>query len=423
MVSVITGPYEIKDVKIRVRAVATNKVMMGPIRGSGGMIATFILERVLNLVAGRLGLDQFSIRKTNLIGDASAVYKNPFGVPIPPLRFADLLETARGSRATRALVRRASSARGTTLTGYGLSFYIAESAPPSEETVRLELTRGGGLRLYTAVAPTGQGSERTLAAMVTKKLNPGRSTVEVRSGDTTTSKLGEGTQSSRSITYAGSAALLACQRLVDSIVERLVRSARDESASVAFREGVFRLRQRDGTSRRLDFVDVANELGTGMAVDATYRSETSTFSSGCHISLVEVDPSTGSVKVVLHLTFDDFGMVLDRSALTAQTEGAVMQSIGEAFQENAEYDRNCELEGSYLIPSASATPKFSHSLVRLTTSHHLHGARGAGEAGRMGSLPAIVNAVENALAETGNSLIVQSLPITSNWISRRSGKR
>ena len=131
-----------------------------------------------------------------------------------------------------------------------------------------------------------------------------------------------------------------------------------------------------------------------------------------------VDRSTGSVRVVQHLTFDDFGTVLDPSALTAQTEGGVLQSIGEAFQEEVEYDRNCRLSNSYHDSiSLGDTQVFSHVPMRLTTSQHLHGARGAGEAGRIGSLPAIVNAVENALAKVGvNAFFLSSTPISSESI-------
>jgi len=423
MVSMFTGPYDIRDVEISVATVATNKVMMGPIRGSGGMIATFILERVMNQIALRLGLDQFSVRKVNLIGADSSVYHTPFGGAIPQLRLPDLLERARTSPLTRETVRRSSSRGGSKLMGAGLSFYLSESAPPSEEPVRLELTKHGNLRLFTSVAPSGQGSERTLAAMVSGKLKAGRSSVEVRFGDTTTSRPGVGTYSSRSITYAGSAALIACRLLVERVKELLLVSRREAPAAVGFRAGVFHLRYRDGHRRDLDFIDVAQELGDEVTVDATYKSETSTFSSGCHISLVEVDGETGSVRVRKHLTFDDFGKVLDLAALTAQTEGGAMQSIGETTEESVEYDGQGRLNGLYAIPSPRAAPSFSHTPVRLTTSQHVHGARGAGEAGRIGSLPAIVNAVENALSGSGKAVFLASLPATdeSNYsLAQRS---
>jgi carbon-monoxide dehydrogenase large subunit len=418
MVSMSTGPYDIRDVEVRVTAVATNKVMMGPIRGSGGAIATFILERTMNQIACRLGLDQFSVRKANLICDDSLVHKTALGVSIPQLRFTDLLEAARNSKATRAMLPSSSRGRGSKLRGLGVSFYLSESAPPSEETVRLELSKGGLLLLFVGVAPTGQGSERTLAAMISESLHVSEPSVEVRFGDTRTSHSGAGTQSSRSIAYAGSAALLACQQLVRRLGDRLGESSHGRSASVTFRAGLFHQRFKGGISRDLDFAGVARELRSVTAVDATYRSETSTFSTGCHISLVEVDSATGSVKVVRHLSFDDLGTVLDRSALTAQIEGGVMQSIGEALQERIGYDRRGRLIRSYFMPSATATPRFAHVLVRLTTSQHLHGARGAGEAGRVGSLPAIVNAVENALSAEGRTVFLPSIPIGEESIRK-----
>jgi carbon-monoxide dehydrogenase large subunit len=413
MATMITGPYDVRDVDVRVTVVATNKVPMGPARGSGGMVATFILERVLSQIARRHGLDQFSVRKANLISDSSSVHTNPFGMSIPQSRFLELLETARTSRMTARVMRRASRSEGPTLMGCGLSFYLAESAPPSAETVRLELMRDGRLLLFASVAPTGTGSERTLATIISRKLHFEKNMVEVRSGDTGTSHLGVGTTSSRSIVYAGSAALLACDLLVSRIKERLGGSSRSGSPSVTFVAGAFHLRYKDGSGRRLGFVDVARELRSGISVDATYKSETSTFSSGCHISLVRVDESTGSVKVLLHLTFDDFGTVLDRSAITSQLEGGVVQSIGEALMEDVEYDREGRLSTSYLIPSVLVAPKFSHTSMRLTTSQHLHGAKGAGEAGRIGSLPAIVNAVEDALSRTRRDVFLASLPIAN----------
>ncbi len=415
MMAMATGPYDIGDVHVGVKAVATNKMMMGTIRGSGGAIATFILERVMNQIASRLGLDQFSVRRTNLISDDSPVHTSPLGVLIPRLRFEDLLEAARTSSLTRALVRRASSARGPRLKGLGVSFYLAESAPPSAETVRLELTKGGKLVLFVGVAPTGQGSELALANIVSSRLHTKRGSVEVRFGDTRTSRPGMGTQSSRSIAYAGSAAMLSCGTLVKRIEERLLSTCGD-ATSVKFRAGFFHQTYKDGRSRDLDFAQAAGELGSEVAVEATYRSETSTFSSGCHISLVEVDPSTGSVQVVHHLTFDDFGTVLDRSALTSQVDGGIVQSIGEALQERVGYDPDGRLSGSYLLPSVMATPRFSHAPVQLTTSQHLHGARGAGEAGTIGSLPAIVNAVENALSSRRRNAVIRSIPVSTEEI-------
>ncbi|MGA2199849.1 MAG: molybdopterin cofactor-binding domain-containing protein, partial [Nitrososphaerales archaeon] len=196
------------------------------------------------------------------------------------------------------------------------------------------------------------------------------------------------------------------------IKKSLADSARGRISSVTFSAGSFHLRYRDGGSRELDFVGAAKELGTGVAVEATYRSESSTFSLGCHVSLAEVDRSTGSVSMLQHLTFDDLGTVLDSSALTAQSEGGALQSIGEALQEEVDYDQNAQLVGPYVIPSALAKPAFSHTPIRLTTSQHLHGARGAGEAGRIGSLPAMVNAVENALSKTRDEVFLASTPIT-----------
>jgi carbon-monoxide dehydrogenase large subunit len=418
MVSMSTGPYDVRDVDVRVTAVATNKVMMGPIRGSGGAIATLILERTMNQIAGRLGLDQFSVRETNLISDDSPVHKTALGASIPRLRFAALLEAARSSRATRELIKSASRSRGPKLRGVGVSLYLSESAPPSEETVRLELTRGGLLLLFVGVAPSGQGSERTLAAMISEVLHASKSSVEVRFGDTRTSHFGAGTQSSRSITYAGSAAILACRKLVRLIEVRLGESSHDRSASVSFTAGMFHQRFKDGSSRGLDLAEAARELRSATAVDATYRSETSTFSTGCHLSLVEVDRATGSARVVRHISFDDLGTILDRPALTAQIEGGIMQSIGEALQERIGYDQRGRLSGSYSMPSATATPKFTHVLVRLTKSQHLHGARGAGEAGRIGSLPATVNAIENALSAEGRTVFLPSLPVAEESIHK-----
>jgi carbon-monoxide dehydrogenase large subunit len=416
MVSMMTGPYDIEDVEISVTAVATNKMMMGPIRGSGGMTATFVLERVMNQIALKLGLDQFSVRRANLIRSDSKVHTTLSGAPVPQLRLADLLAKARRSKDTAGLTRAASAGRGAALRGIGVSFYLAESAPPSAETVRLELTKEGGLCLFTSVAPSGQGSERALESILRSELNPGRSPIEVRFGDTTTSSPGVGTQSSRSITYAGSAALMACPLPVGRIGELLAQRFETEPSSVVFSHGTFHVRGKQGRSLDLGFMGSAAELGEDVAVDATYSSETSTFSSGCHLSLVEVDSSTGAFRVLAHLAFDDFGTVFDSYALTAQTEGAVLQSLGEALQETIEYNAHGLLRHPYRMPSIEVTPRFYHTPVLLTTSQHLHGARGAGEAGRVGSLPAIINALENALSKTSKNGFLQSIPIDSESV-------
>ena len=408
--TMITGPYDIPDVSLRVRVVATNRVPAGPARGSGGMIATFILERAIRQIAYRLALDQFSVRSANLIKDSSAIHNGPFGLSVPPARFLEILEAARDAERTRAIIRRASSGRGRKLKGFGVSFYLAESAPPSKETVRLELSREGKLLLYTSVAPTGTGSERTLASIVSKKLLVPSSAVEVRVGDTGTSRDGIGTTSSRSIVYAGSASLLACDLLVEELRRLLSRSASGR-VSVSYGAGVFRFRE-DGKGRTAALLDLAREMGTAVSVDATYRSETPTFSSGCHLALVEVDRWTGAVKVSRHLAFDDLGTVFDSSAVASQLEGAVVQSLGEALDEDVSYDRAAKLETRYRIPGVGEAPKIHQVLLHLTKSQHVHGGRGAGEAGRIGSLPAIVNAIEDAISKDRPGAFIGSIPVS-----------
>ena len=190
---------------------------------------------------------------------------------IPQLRFVDLLEAARDSRLTQELVRRASFMNGPNLMGLGLSFYLAESAPAVDGDRPPRAKEAWDARALHVGCPHRTGSERTLATIISKKLRIGRSGIEVRFGDTTTSHLGIGTLSSRSITYAGSAALLACQLLVDRIKERLRGPSRGGPAYVTFAGGAFHVRYEDGRRRKLDFVDVAKELGKGMAVEATVQ--------------------------------------------------------------------------------------------------------------------------------------------------------
>jgi aerobic carbon-monoxide dehydrogenase large subunit len=407
----IPGPYDIRNVEVNVTAVATNTVMMGPIRGSGGMVATFVLERVMNQIALRLGLDQFLVRRVNLTKDEAPTHRNAFGLRIPNLRFLELLDSARRSKATRDLLGRSFASDDSYLRGMGICFYLAESAPPSAETVRLDLTEDGRLQLFTSVAPSGQGSERTLASIISVELGSRETRVEVHFGDTLTSKAGMGTQFARSITYAGSAAMMACRGLVDQVLHR-IKSSPSRPVSVAFEKGTFVLKLMNGKTAHLGFAEVAAQFGA-VSVEATYRSETSTYSAGCHLSLVEVEKSTGSIRVLSHVTFDDFGRVLDQSALAAQTDGAVLQAVGETLLESLRYDREGRMRAGYTIPSATAMPTLSHNPLLLTTSQHLHGARGAGEAGRVGAIPAMINALENALFKPGEAGFLAFNPVSS----------
>jgi aerobic carbon-monoxide dehydrogenase large subunit len=345
----ITGCYEIAAAEVQVTGVATNRVPTGPYRGAGRPDAAYMLEAIVDRAARELGLDRVQLRRRNLI--RRFPHRTPLGFEYDSGDFERCLDLA---------VELSQAAPGS---GTGVAMYV-ERAGGQWEAARVELLEGGRFEIATSACAHGQGHETTFAQLAAARLGVDPGVVEVRYGDSAEVPEGVGTFGSRSVAMAGSAIVVAIDRLIELALARV-----------------------GGSADEIDWVQVPP-----MSAEARFESPL-VFSSGAHAATVTIDPATGALRVLRVAAVDDAGTVINPQLVHGQVVGGVAQSVGECLIEEALVDEPLD----YRLPTAAEMPTIATSEVASPTPLNPLGAKGAGEGGAVGALPAIANAVADAL--------------------------
>jgi carbon-monoxide dehydrogenase large subunit len=441
--TLLAGQYATPAVYTNVKAVFTNTVPVDAYRGAGRPEATFILERTLSKAAQEMGRDQAELRRINFIQPSQFPYQTPVAVVYdtgdyePALNKAMELTDYAGFEARRS----AAKARGK-LRGIGVASYIEACgiAPSSlvgalgaraglyeAATVRVNPT--GSVTVLTGSHSHGQGHETTFAQVVADKLGIDSDNVEIVHGDTDKVPFGMGTYGSRSIAVGGSALVQALDKVIEKgrkIAAHLLEASADD---IVFENGSYTVK---GTDKTKAFGDIAltayvphqypiETLEPGLEETAFYDPKNFTYPAGTYICEVEIDPKTGSTKIITFAAADDFGNIVNPMIVEGQVHGGIVQGIGQALMENAVYDENGQLlTGSYMdytMPRSDDVPSFKvETLPGTPCTHNPLGVKGCGEAGAIGAPPAVINAVVDALKEYGVDHI--DMPATSEKIWR-----
>jgi aerobic carbon-monoxide dehydrogenase large subunit len=438
----VTGPYDIPCYARRVRAVVTNKAPMGPYRGVGRVLAALSIERVMDELALRLGVDPLEIRRRNLVREFP--HTTATGLRFESgdyLRMLDLLEEAMDWQRTRAdneSHRRAGSFRG-----LGLAFAVEQSAYGAKAmgSRQLEMTFGydtasvrfepdGRARVAVGLHNHGQGHETTIAQIAADELGIRPDDVEVVYGDTAIVPYGLGTWASRSTVCCGGATILAARELREKILSlgADMLEARPDDLMLADRAVVL----RGSPSRRVAIADVARRalhephlLPAGMepGLDVTRRfmpPEPGSFSSAVHAAHVEIDPDTGAVRLLRYVVVEDCGTVVNPMIVDGQVQGGVAQGIGGALLEQLVYDENGTLVTTslmdYLLPTAAELPPIDVLHLESPSPEVPGGFKGMGEGGAVNAPAAVVGAVNDALAPLG--IAANHTPLTPEWVHR-----
>ncbi|HZZ87559.1 MAG TPA: xanthine dehydrogenase family protein molybdopterin-binding subunit [Caulobacteraceae bacterium] len=420
--TLLAGQYRTPAIHVEVDGVYTNTAPVDAYRGAGRPEATYVVERLVETAARELGLDPVEIRRRNFIQPDQFPYETPVALIYDTGDYGKSLDRAlqladvAGFPARRA----ASEAKGRKR-GLGYSCYIeACGLAPSQLAIAL----GAGVGLYESgevrVNPTGsvtvftgshshgQGHETTFAQVVASKFGIPIEQVEVVHGDTGRMEFGLGTYGSRSLAVGGSALVRSAEKVIvkgKKIAAHLMEATPDD---VDFDEGVFLVR---GANRRMTFGEVAlaayvpasfpEGLEPGLSEKTFYDPKNFTFPAGSHIAEVEVDPETGVVEVAAFTAVDDFGEIINPMIVEGQVHGGLAQGIGQALLEVGVYDDDGQLlTGSfmdYAMPRADDLPNFTVDNTVTPCTHNPLGAKGCGEAGAIGSPPAIINAITDAL--------------------------
>ncbi|WP_291296154.1 xanthine dehydrogenase family protein molybdopterin-binding subunit [Elioraea sp.] len=413
----LAGTYRTPAILAEVRGAFTNTQPTAPYRGAGRPEATFAIERVIDLAAAEMGLDRVAIRQRNLIPPEAMPFKTGLVFTYDSGDFPRGMELALAASDWAGFAaRRAQSAARGLLRGIGIANAIEIAAgpfrAPNEEGASVRFEPDGGATLILGSHSHGQGHETAFRQLAASLLGLSFDRVRVVFGDTDLVPHGRGTFGSRSLVVAGSAMVRAADRIIARgrrIAAHLLEAA---EADIAFDSGTFRVA---GTDRALRIEDVARAAYTagklpkgeemGLAADVVLTPDEATFPNGCHVAEVEIDPETGVVRVVSYVVVDDVGTVINPLLLKGQIHGGVAQGLGQVLGESIRYDESGQIVTAsfmdYQMPRASDLPSMVVESNAVPTAANPLGAKGAGEAGTVGALPVLVNAIVDALSPYG----------------------
>jgi carbon-monoxide dehydrogenase large subunit len=411
--------YKTPIVDIDVRLVVTHTQSVGPYRGAGREQASYVVERLVDQAARETGHDPLALRRRNMIPPDWMPYETPVGRVYDSGEFEAVLDKALALADWDGFeARRTASEANGKLRGRGIATYMECIGGFPREGSRIEFAADGGVDLVVATQSQGQGHETSFVQVIADRLGLPFDRVRLRQGDSATAPLGIATIASRSMTMAGSAIVLTC----DTVIEKGRRAAAHlleaAVADIEFADGGFRVA---GTDREIGLLDLAAQVrtlaveGTAEGVPETLDSEEEFdapdqyFPNGCQICEVEVDPDTGAVTVDRYAAVDDCGRVINPPIVHGQVHGGIGQGYGQALREEIVYDRATGqlLTGSfmdYAMPRAADLPSFDVDFHEVPSPANPLGAKGVGEAGITGALPALMNAIADVLAQRGKAI-------------------
>jgi aerobic carbon-monoxide dehydrogenase large subunit len=402
-VGMATGAYDIPVAHIRLRAVYTNTVPVDAYRGAGRPEASYLIERVVDAAAHDLGIGPDVIRRKNLIKPRALPYKTPTGKVYDSGDFAGTLERAQELVDWDGFKKRAAqSKRVGRLRGIGIATYIEACGNNGPETATLTLDDDGGVTLLIGSQSTGQGHATSYSQLIAERLDLPPERVRVIQGDTDRIKSGAGTGGSSSIPVGGVSVDRASRKLADQIKEIAADALEASTSDLEIADGSVRVA---GTDRVISFADLAGQQGVEpkkLRAAEEFSVEPPTFPNGTHIAEVEIDPDTGMTKIIRYVVVDDFGATLNPLLLAGQVHGGAVQGIGQALMEDTVYDAATGqlLSASfmdYAMPRAEHAPDFVFETRNVPCKTNPLGVKGAGEAGAIGSCPAVMNAIVDAL--------------------------
>ena len=438
--TLMAGNYKTPVIQVNVKAMFTNTVPVDAYRGAGRPEATFQLERVVDKAARELGVDPIALRRQNFI--TQFPYDTPVALTYDTGDYngtMDKLEAA-ADLAGFAARRAASEAKGK-LRGLGINCYIeACGIAPSNivgmlgaraglydaATVRVNAT--GSISVMVGAHSHGQGHETAFPQVVADMIGIDESMVEIVHGDTSKIPFGMGTYGSRSLAVCGSAMVKATEKVIDKAKKIAAHLLEASEADIELKDGQFSVA---GTDKSVAWGDVTLtayvphnyplEVEPGLEETAFYDPANFTFPSGAYACEVEVDPETGQVTIEAFTAADDFGNIVNPMIVDGQVHGGIGQGIGQALLENCAYDENGQLLSAsfmdYAMPRADDVPFYGvdHS-SQTPCTHNPLGVKGCGEAGAIGSPPAVVNAVLDALNAGGKAVDHIDMPVSPSRV-------
>ena len=424
-----TGNYDIGVYGWRMRGIWTNRAPRGIYRGAGRPEATLTIERVIQAVAKETGVDPAEVRRRNFIQPDQFPYHSSGGAEAGGYKY----DTGEYEKALDKLLevgdydglrheQEEARSQGRVF-GIGLAAYVEVCGFENWGAARVQVHADGSVTAYVETLDQGQGHRTSFAQLVASALGLDISVVKIEQGDSATSPYGWGTSGSRSIAQGGSASQAAAQKVAEKarkIAGHLLEASYEDivlgdgKATVAGTDVSVTWREIVSAAMR---GNVPEGLTPGLDEEIHLKSGGLNFPYGMHMAVVEIDPDTGSIRLDRMWAVDDAGNIINPMLADGQRHGGLAQGIGQALWEKVIYDEDGNLVTSsfmdYLVPTAGSLPLFGLDGTVTTTPTNPLGAKGIGEAGSIGSTPAVVNAVSDALGGAD----VQ-IPVTSEQVWR-----
>jgi len=400
-VSMTTGVYDIQAIDVTVKGVYTNTAPVDAYRGAGRPEAAFLIEKLVEECARQMNMPREEIRRRNFIKPEQFPYVTPTGRRYDRCEFDGHMTLAMERAGWASFEERLEESRKRgRLRGIGMSTYIEACAFPGSEPAHLTLNGDGTVTLAIGTQSNGQGHATAYAQFVAEKLNLDISRINVHQGDTDVLDKGGGTGGSRSIPIGGVSAARAGEDLAEKIKKIAAEEMEASPADIELVDGVARI---VGTDRQMDFASIAKAAKNPEDLKGfgDFEQPEPTYPNGTHICEVEIDPATGKTEIVAYTVVDDFGATANPILLAGQIHGGIAQGVGQALTEEAIYSEEGQLVTAtfmdYSMPRADLLPLIHFETRNVPSTTNALGMKGAGEAGTVGSTPAVLNAVTDAL--------------------------
>ena len=423
----LAGVYRTPAMHVDITGVFTNTNPVRPYRGNGRPEAGYIIERMVDLAADELGRDPVELRRRNYISPQQMPFKTGLTFTYDCGEFEKNMDLALELADFKGFGRRREESRKRgKLRGFGISNTIERAAAGGTEGAEVRFDRGGTVTLFSGSMTAGQGHETVFKQLVCDRLGLHPSDVRYVQGDTDEVFYGEGTGGSRTSTMSSAAFTMATDKVIEKAKAIAAHALKVDAADVNFADGVFSSPKTNQTMTIKEVaIDASNPaklpaaMEPGLLATAVYKAGKQNFPNGCHICELEIDRETGVVEIVRYSVVDDVGTVLNPMLLHGQIHGGVAQGAGQVLMEDIHFDTSGQLVTAsfmdYAMPHAHNLSNIEVESNPVPTKTNPLGTKGAGEAGNVGALPAVANAVVDALSEFGIRHIEMPATPERNW--------
>ena len=409
----LPGCYRMQNVYADVYGIYTHTQPIDAYRGAGRPEAAYAIERLVDTCAREIGMSPAEFRRRNFIRSDEMPFATPLEHTYDSGDFEQNMVDAMANIDWAGFeARRAESAKAGKLRGIGMSSYIEICGRGGEGNAEIRFEKPNQVTVLIGTQNNGQGHETAYAQLLAERLGVPFDNIHIEQGDTDRIATGAGTGGSRSIPVGGAALDAAAVKMLEKARSVAAQAMETAEADLEYAEGMFTIA---GTDRTMNFTDVAKlasapanmpgGMEPGLNEDATYTATIMNYPNGCHICELEIDPDTGVIDVLDYNVVDDVGTVMNPLLLKGQIMGGIGQGLGQALMEEISYDEGGQLiTGSfmdYTMPRADSMSYMEIKSNPVPTKTNPLGVKGAGEAGNVGGLPAVVNAVVDALSPLG----------------------